>query len=54
MRRFVIGAFVGGFLMYFYMTQYLDWRNWASGSLNDVGSKYRGEQTKRMADQVLH
>jgi hypothetical protein len=54
MRRFVIGTVVGGFLMYFYLTQYADWRNWASGSLNDVGSKYRGDSTHRMADQALH
>jgi len=54
MKRFVIGAVVGGFLMYFYLTQYGDWRNWASGSLNDVGSKYSDHQTRRMAEQALH
>jgi hypothetical protein len=54
MRRFVIGAFVGGFLMYFYLSQYGDWRNWATGRQNDVGSKYRGDATRRQADQALH
>ena len=53
MRRFVIGAIVGGLLMHFYLTQYGDWRNWADGSLNSVGSKYRGDSTHRMADQAL-
>ena len=53
MKRFVIGAIVGGFLMHFYLNQYGDWRNWASGSMNSVGSKYRGDQTHRMADQAL-
>jgi hypothetical protein len=54
MRRFVIGAFVGGCLMYFYLTQYPTWRNWASGGLNDVGAQYRGDKMHRMADQALH
>jgi hypothetical protein len=54
MRRFVIGAVFGGFLMYFYLYQYADWRNWASGNLNNVGSKYRGDATHRAADQALH
>lgn len=53
MKRFVIGAVVGGFLMYFYLTQYGDWRNWASGSLNDVGGMYRGDAHKRQADQAV-
>jgi hypothetical protein len=54
MRRFVIGAVVGGYLMYFYLTQYGGVRNWASGSLGNVGSQYRGDRTHRMADQALH
>jgi len=53
MRRFVIGAIVGAGLMYFYLYQYADWRGWASGSLNKVGSDYRGDAVHRQADQAL-
>jgi len=54
MKRFIIGAVVGGLLMHFYIYQYYDWKNWASGNINDVGSKYRGDKTRNMADQALH
>ena len=54
MKRFIIGAIVGFFLMNFYLTQYGDWRNWASGSLNDVGSKYSDGKSRHLADQALH
>ncbi len=54
MKRFLIGAVVGGLLMHFYLTQYGDWRNWASGSLNDVGSKYSDKATRRLANDALH
>ena len=53
MKRFVIGALVGGFMMWWYLNNYGEWRMWASGSLNDVGGKYRGDQHRRQADQVL-
>jgi hypothetical protein len=53
MRRFVIGAIVGAGLMYFYLYQYADWRSWASGGLNKVGSEYRGDSVHRQADQAL-
>ena len=54
MRRFFIGALVGAGLMYFYLYQYADWRSWAGGRFNSVGSKYRGDATHQQADQVLH
>ncbi len=54
MRRFVIGAIVGAGLMYFYLYEYPQWRAWASGSLNTVGSQYRGDGVHRKADQALH
>ena len=53
MRRFVIGALVGAGLMYFVLYRYGDWQNWADGKFNSVGSQYRGDATKRQADQAL-
>jgi len=53
MRRFVIGAMVGAGLMYFYLYQYADWRGWASGRFNKLGSEYRGDATHRQAHQAL-
>jgi hypothetical protein len=54
MRRFVIGALVGAGLMYFYINEYGDWRNWAETRFDTVGSEYRGDKTHRQADEALH
>lgn len=54
MRRFVIGAIVGGGLMYFYLYNYAGWEQWANGSLDSTASKYRGDAVHRQADQALH
>lgn len=53
MRRFFVGAIVGGSLMYFYLYNYADWQNWASGNMNSTASKYRGDAVRRQADQAL-
>lgn len=53
MRRFVIGAILGGGLMYFYLYSYADWANWAAGNMNSTASKYRGDSVHRQADQAL-
>jgi hypothetical protein len=53
MRRFVIGAIVGGGMMYFYLYNYSDWQNWASGNINTTAAKYRGDAVHRQADQAL-
>lgn len=53
MRRFVIGAIVGAGLMYFFLFQYADWKNWARGGLGDISAQYRGDAGHRRADQAL-
>jgi hypothetical protein len=53
MRRFLVGALVGGALMYAFLHSAGDWRNWASSRFDTVGSQYRGDEVQRKAKDAL-
>ena len=53
MRRFIMGAIIGAALVHFYIQRGVSLLESGEQRIDTVGSQYRGDTHRRMADDAL-